>query len=159
MPSFRMLESQSPHGQSPGQLDGVMPSEHGTNLELDSRDVLDDIEHASAFERELFEPVNDGKEGIATNSQSLDLKRTASRASNVLERVFTTRSIVDPGPPPDGGWKAWSQVACGWIVLFTTWVRGSRRDSYDWTDSMTGLGQRLRCLPSMADRLACVPPS
>lgn len=42
-------------------------------------------------------------------------------ASNALERVFTTRSIVDPGPPPDGGWKAWSQVCCGWMVLFCTW--------------------------------------
>lgn len=40
---------------------------------------------------------------------------------NILERTFTTRSITDPGPPPDGGLRAWSQVACGWMVVFTTW--------------------------------------
>ncbi|KAF2103579.1 MFS transporter, MCP family, solute carrier family 16, member 10 [Rhizodiscina lignyota] len=34
---------------------------------------------------------------------------------------MTTRSIVNPGPPPDGGIKAWTQVAMGWIVIFTTW--------------------------------------
>ncbi|KAH9825970.1 aspyridones efflux protein apdF-like [Teratosphaeria destructans] len=52
---------------------------------------------------------------------SLDLRRTASRAQTILERVFTTRSVVDPPPPPDGGLQAWLQVVCGWLVLFTTW--------------------------------------
>lgn len=34
---------------------------------------------------------------------------------------MTTRSITDPGPPPDGGIKAWTQVAMGFLVLMTTW--------------------------------------
>ncbi|EXJ92122.1 hypothetical protein A1O3_00672 [Capronia epimyces CBS 606.96] len=45
-------------------------------------------------------------------------------ASNVLSRVatrLTNRDIVDPGPPPDGGLKAWTQVAMAWIVCFCTW--------------------------------------
>lgn len=44
--------------------------------------------------------------------------------SNVLRRVasrISTRSYVDPGPPPDGGIKAWTQVGCAWLVIFTTW--------------------------------------
>lgn len=52
---------------------------------------------------------------------SSQLKRTTS---NVLERVasrVTTRDLEDPGPPPDGGLKAWTQVAMGWIVIFATW--------------------------------------
>lgn len=52
---------------------------------------------------------------------SVDLKRSAS---NVLSRVasrMTTRSIPEPPPPPDGGLHAWTQVACGWIVILTTW--------------------------------------
>ncbi|ORY62111.1 major facilitator superfamily domain-containing protein [Pseudomassariella vexata] len=45
-------------------------------------------------------------------------------ASNVLAQVasrFTTRSWAQPPPPPDGGLAAWTQVAMGWLVIFTTW--------------------------------------
>lgn len=35
--------------------------------------------------------------------------------------LYATSSAVDYGPPPDGGLHAWTQVAMGWIVLFTTW--------------------------------------
>lgn len=53
--------------------------------------------------------------------QSLDLKRTASNALSRVASRLTTRSIVNPPPPPDGGTKAWTQVAMGWLVIFTTW--------------------------------------
>lgn len=52
---------------------------------------------------------------------SLDLKRTASNALSRVASRLTTRSIVNPPPPPDGGVKAWTQVAMGWLVVFTTW--------------------------------------
>ncbi|KAK4944332.1 hypothetical protein LTR10_016218 [Elasticomyces elasticus] len=44
--------------------------------------------------------------------------------SNTLSRVasrLSTRHIVDPGPPPDGGFKAWTQVAMGWLICVVTW--------------------------------------
>ncbi|KAL5884309.1 hypothetical protein ACKVWC_003276 [Pyricularia oryzae] len=44
--------------------------------------------------------------------------------SNVLSRAathLTTRSLPEPPPPPDGGLRAWSQVACAWLVIFVTW--------------------------------------
>jgi hypothetical protein len=53
-----------------------------------------------------------------TGKTSLELRQTAS---NVLTRVLTTRSIRDPPPPPDGGFKAWLQVAMGWLIIFVTW--------------------------------------
>jgi hypothetical protein len=53
-----------------------------------------------------------------TGKPSLELRQTAS---NVLTRVLTTRSIRDPPPPPDGGFKAWLQVAMGWLIIFVTW--------------------------------------
>lgn len=38
-----------------------------------------------------------------------------------VARISTTNSRVNLPPPPDGGLKAWVQVAMGWIVIFTTW--------------------------------------
>ncbi|KAK4542008.1 hypothetical protein LTR36_007208 [Oleoguttula mirabilis] len=93
---------------------GAGTSKSSTSSQAD----LDDIERASVQDHEVYEDSTNEKQ---PSRVSLELKRTASRASNVLGRVLTTRSIVDPGPPPDGGMKAWRQVACGWIVIFTTW--------------------------------------
>lgn len=53
-----------------------------------------------------------------------DLSNSKSRASNVLERVtsrLTTRSLRDPGPPPDGGILAWTQIFCAWLAILNTW--------------------------------------
>jgi MFS family permease len=50
--------------------------------------------------------------------------RTRSKASNTLARVAshnTTRSIRDPGPPPDGGVLAWTQIFCAWLAIMNTW--------------------------------------
>lgn len=50
-----------------------------------------------------------------------DLRRTASNTlNNVLSRL-STRIRDEPPPPPDGGLQAWTQVACGFLVIFTTW--------------------------------------
>ncbi|PWI76356.1 MFS monocarboxylate transporter [Purpureocillium lilacinum] len=43
---------------------------------------------------------------------------------SVLDRVLsrvTSKSSYDPGPPPDGGWLAWTQCLVGHIVIFNTW--------------------------------------
>ncbi|GAB7356073.1 hypothetical protein MBLNU459_g6688t2 [Dothideomycetes sp. NU459] len=53
-----------------------------------------------------------------------DGPRLEKSASNVLHRIasrVTTKSLRDPGPPPDGGLKAWTQCAMAWLVCFNTW--------------------------------------
>lgn len=40
--------------------------------------------------------------------------------SRTLSRVRTSDNI-DPGPPPDGGWTAWSQALLTHLVIFNTW--------------------------------------
>lgn len=51
----------------------------------------------------------------------LELTRTIStRLSRVASRI-TTRDIVDPGPPPDGGVRAWVQVGMAFLLVSTTW--------------------------------------
>ncbi|KAL1859020.1 hypothetical protein Daus18300_009658 [Diaporthe australafricana] len=41
-------------------------------------------------------------------------------AARVLSRT-TSRSSFNPGPPPDGGLKAWTAVAAGHLVIMNTW--------------------------------------
>ncbi|KAI8947539.1 major facilitator superfamily domain-containing protein [Xylaria longipes] len=63
-------------------------------------------------------PINE-KPSISRASE--DLRRTAS---NVLAQVasrMTTRTWPEPPPPPDGGLKAWIQVAMGFFAIFSTW--------------------------------------
>ncbi|KAH7141021.1 major facilitator superfamily domain-containing protein [Dactylonectria macrodidyma] len=38
----------------------------------------------------------------------------------VINLTATDSNVILP-PPPDGGLQAWTQVAMGWIVIFTTW--------------------------------------
>lgn len=89
-----------------------------THSRINAEDI---VERASLQEAsEEHEPQHEKRATRASH----ELKRTSSKASNVLERVasrVTTRDLFDPGPPPDGGLKAWTQVAMGWIVIFATW--------------------------------------
>ena len=48
---------------------------------------------------------------------STALRATVSRTYSRL----TNRDVTDPGPAPDGGFKAWTQVAMAWLVCVTTW--------------------------------------
>jgi MFS family permease len=66
-----------------------------------------------SHEQEPFEP--------GTRLHSTDLQRATS---NVLSRIasrVTTHSLAEPGPPPDGGRKAWLQCAMAWLVVFVSW--------------------------------------
>ncbi|KAI2635900.1 MFS general substrate transporter [Hypomontagnella submonticulosa] len=52
---------------------------------------------------------------------SADLRRTTSNVLSTVASRITTRTWPEPPPPPDGGINAWTQVAMGWLVIFTTW--------------------------------------
>ena len=78
----------------------------------------DAVERASSLNRIEEVEVESEKRPPRPSSQ---LKRTASRSlSRVASRV-TTHSLPDPGPAPDGGLKAWTQVSMGWLAIATTW--------------------------------------
>lgn len=56
--------------------------------------------------------------GVA-DEESVD-EEDAEGTPSILDRVVSSvasRSSFDPGPPPDGGWLAWSQCEC---CLFTS---------------------------------------
>ncbi len=56
---------------------------------------------------------------LTKETSHLDLHRTTSTLSRIASR-FSSRDLVDPGPPPDGGLKAWTQVVAGLIACFAT---------------------------------------
>jgi hypothetical protein len=83
-------------------------------------------------EYRVVSPDKDGIEQICSQGEDYHsisppqppfpgLKPTTSKVLTKITSHLTTRSLVDPGPPPDGGLKAWTQCAMAWIVLFSTW--------------------------------------
>jgi hypothetical protein len=88
-----------------------------------SRD-LDDKE--SSKEKYNLSTANNEEDAVDAQQPNVDatLTPTKSRPSGALARVasrLTTRSIRDPGPPPDRGVVAWTQIFCAWLAIFNTW--------------------------------------
>ncbi|KAH8677856.1 major facilitator superfamily domain-containing protein [Xylariales sp. PMI_506] len=76
-------------------------------------------EHSHDIERQTTRRTIRSEKAPGRASQ--DLRRTASNVlSHVISRM-STRGMPEPPPPPDGGVLAWSQVAAGFLVIFTTW--------------------------------------
>lgn len=53
-----------------------------------------------------------GVDSFESNDDGGDVEADGDDPQSTLGRVLsliTSRSSVDPGPPPDGGWLAWSQ--------------------------------------------------
>lgn len=52
------------------------------------------------------------------DSQSETIQGTSQ---TTLDRAKSATSWKDPGPPPDGGVRAWTQVLMGHLVIMNTW--------------------------------------
>lgn len=60
------------------------------------------------------------KEARVTGAKHTNESDPGGVLAKVLSRT-TSRISVDPGPPPDGGLVAWTQVVCGHLIIFNTW--------------------------------------
>jgi hypothetical protein len=67
------------------------------------------------YEEEEIERISTHRSrGVSTKSSPLkQITKTITARSNV--------SVIDPGPPPEGGVKAWLQVFAGMLVIMNTW--------------------------------------
>lgn len=85
-------------------------------------DVIEDASVRPYVEEYEDDEVREEKPPLrASRRSSKELTRTTSNALSRVSSHLTTRSLPDPGPPPDGGLKAWTQIACGWIAIATCW--------------------------------------
>lgn len=82
---------------------------------------------------------NFGNHALTQETSHPELTRLHSNALSRIVSRLSTRDLDDPGPPPDGGLQAWTQVAMGFITCFCTWyVNVQEASDCQFTDSQQG---------------------
>ncbi|EMC95617.1 hypothetical protein BAUCODRAFT_70871 [Baudoinia panamericana UAMH 10762] len=77
----------------------------------------------NAADEDLESAIDELEDGPSIAQPKSDAEKALSVHSNVLARTVSgtsRRSRADPGPPPDGGLVAWSQVALLHLTIFST---------------------------------------
>jgi hypothetical protein len=87
---------------------------HDGSSSAEKRSLPDEVVSSSSDPEVEPIPVKNERAQDGTDTASEDEDDDSNHTANpsavgrVLSRL-TSRSSVDPGPPPDGGWLAWSQ--------------------------------------------------
>ncbi|KAF3054132.1 hypothetical protein E8E11_011867 [Didymella keratinophila] len=79
--------------------------------------------HTSSSDHDTEEEISRVETHNTQTSQTSRAAKSKNALTN-LAKTITARSnasIIDPGPPPDGGLKAWTQSFMGHFVVFNTW--------------------------------------
>ncbi|KAF2646889.1 MFS general substrate transporter [Massarina eburnea CBS 473.64] len=115
---------------TPGDLEKGLSGSHGVpnSQESEKRYIVNNDAPQSPSslpplqeEEEEVEEELDGQEAIERIPTHTS---QTPRKSATIFRTLTARSnatLVHPGPPPDGGTKAWTQACMGHLVILNTW--------------------------------------
>jgi hypothetical protein len=114
---FRTLSSDADPSDCSDPVEKNVTKDCAGDSRSSASTVSDDEIERGPSHNEVEDVVDEKRPGTPA-SQVKDVTSTA--LSRVASRL-TTKSITDPGPAPDGGFKAWSQVALGWLAIATTW--------------------------------------
>lgn len=76
----------------------------------DGSSIEEDHEDVEEGPSRLTQPIT--REKSRASRKSTDLRRSASNVLSAVVSRVTTRGWPEPPPPPDGGSRAWLQVAC-----------------------------------------------
>ena len=105
-----------------------MPQDTTDLTSVNVEKEFEDTEPASSSrseEEEQSSMVSPEIESSSKEAKAMGIKNpNESDSGGVLAKVLsrtTSRISVDPGPPPDGGLVAWTQVVCGHLIVFNTW--------------------------------------
>ncbi|UKZ86031.1 uncharacterized protein TrAFT101_001870 [Trichoderma asperellum] len=106
------MSSPSPHLPPSSIVSHDDPAELERNIQqLDPKDDLVDVSELglASSEKSSYRDAEERRE---------PLSRILTNVSSVLRPVDITS---DPGPPPDGGKRAWAQAIAGHMVVLNTW--------------------------------------
>jgi MFS family permease len=78
-------------------------------------------EHSRPLANYPRNPVSDEESTFDEHNDLTQVPTNASAVARTLSAVRTRESGKDIGPPPDGGFQAWLQVALGHMIIFNTW--------------------------------------
>lgn len=102
---------------------GVFPEHHPSGY--DDHDVTTQGSHDDDDDEEAGSTAPPSMRRQGTARASEDLRRTASNVLSTIASRITTRGWPEPPPPPDGGVKAWTQVACVRLTVKLSTPRNS----------------------------------
>lgn len=83
-------------------------------MEVDTEPALTDGDAANFAEKDATAATDQVSEKAPAEPEA----RGLSRLARTISRTSTRN---DPGPPPDGGAKAWTQVVCAHFVVASCW--------------------------------------
>ena len=102
--------------------------EKADSQSIQSRDTPNDVEKAQHGINVQEQPSNELCPVKSLQQEIRNLRQDVQSTigtGQALGRAMTGRSgassLKDPGPPPDGGVLAWTQVLMGHLVIFNTW--------------------------------------
>ncbi len=105
----------------PPGSEGGRPEGSELDIEKQAKDDIS-ISRSGDSRNTSRETLETGGIGKYNEGKDEPVTRVASNVVNrVLSRISTKKSWADPGPPPDGGLKAWTQCGVGVAVVTTTW--------------------------------------
>lgn len=82
---------------------------------------MEDVTRMEQVEVSKSVPISKERDEEIGISEGGDDKKTPSVLSRTLSRIQSNNDIVDPGPPPDGGLRAWSMAIAAHLILFNIW--------------------------------------
>ncbi len=101
------------------------------DIDFTSADLEKDIQgDKRASSNRSNQEVESSMTSMETDPSSRELHNIEIKGTNepspegVLTKVLSrtiSRISIDPGPPPDGGLAAWTQVLMGHLIIFNTW--------------------------------------
>ncbi|KAJ6111628.1 hypothetical protein N7523_007689 [Penicillium sp. IBT 18751x] len=103
-------------------IESTYPSMEKVPSMVEEKDFQSEDQARSLEGNEPRGPVSDEESTLGDEPNGIaQVLTNASAVARTLSAVRTRESGKEIGPPPDGGFQAWLQVALGHMIIFNTW--------------------------------------
>ena len=92
-------------------------------MHRDEKKIADEPLYSAMIEQETIPQDDNPRNSRREEPQirSTEVSSSPGCVLRTLSKTLSRTSTIDPGPPPDGGLKAWTQALMGHLVVFNTW--------------------------------------